>query len=97
MRNAAAAEKAGDLAGARSEYQKAAGLGQPGASAKAEQMRTQLVSRYSVNARSALTRQDLDGSIANWVRVLELDPDNPTAKLELDRVRGLKEKLKNVK
>ena len=97
MRNAAAAERSGDLVRARNEYLKAAGLNQSGGAAKAEQLRTQLVSRYSVNARSALSRQDLDGAIVQWQRVLDLEPDNATARLELDRVRGLKEKLKNVK
>ena len=97
MRNAAAAEKSGDLVRARNEYLKASGLGQTAGTAKAEQIRAQLVTRYSVNARSALSRQDLDGAIVQWQRVLELEPDNATARLELDRVRGLKEKLKNVK
>ena len=97
MRNAAAAEKSGDLVRARNEYVKASGFGQTAGAAKAEQIRAQLVTRYSVNARSALSRQDLDGAIVQWQRVLDLEPDNATARLELDRVRGLKEKLKNVK
>ena len=97
MRNAASAERAADLPRARIEYLKAASYNQPGAAAKAEQLRTQLISRYSLNARSALARQDLDGAILNWQRVLELDPENPTARLELERARGLKDKLKNVK
>ena len=87
MRSATAAERSGDLAKARTEYQTAAGLGAAGASAKADQMRTLLITRYSANARGALARQDLDGSIANWKKVLELDPDNSTAKLEIDRAR----------
>ena len=97
MRNAVAAERAADLPRARAEYLTAASHNQPGAAAKAEQVRTQLVTRYSANARGALARQDLDGAISNWQRVLELEPDNSTARLELDRVRGLKEKFKNVK
>ena len=97
MRNAASAERAADLPRARIEYLKAASFNQPGAAAKAEQLRTQLISRYSLNARSALARQDLDGAIANWQRVLDLDPENPTARLEIERARGLKDKLKNVK
>ena len=97
MRAAAAAERAADLPRARAEYLNAASLNQPGATAKAEQLRTQLVTRYSVNARNALARQDLDGAIGNWQRVIDLDADNATARLELERVRGLKEKLKNVK
>jgi len=97
MRAAAAAERAADLPQARVEYLNAASLNQPGAAAKAEQLRTQLVTRYSVNARNALARQDLDGAIGNWQRVIDLDADNATARLELERVRRLKEKLKNVK
>lgn len=97
MRSAAAYEKAGDLVRARADYQTAANLGQPGAVAKADQMRSQLVARSSTEARSALARQDLDGSIAGWQRVLELEPDNAGARYELERVKGLKEKLKNVK
>ncbi len=97
MRAAAAAERAADLPRARAEYLNAASLNQPGAAAKAEQLRTQLVTRYSVNARNALARQDLDGAIGNWQRVIDLDADNATARLELERVRGLKEKLNNVK
>ncbi len=97
MRNAAAAERAADLPRARAEYLIAASHNQPGAATKAEQLRTQLVTRYSANARGALARQDLDGAIGSWQRVLELEPDNPTARLELERVRSLKEKFKNVK
>ena len=97
MRNAASAERAADLPRARIEYLKAASYNQPGAAAKAEQLRTQLSSRYSLNARSALARQDLDGAILNWQRVLDLEPENPTARLELERARGLKDKLNKVK
>ena len=91
MQRAAAFEKSGDLVRARAEYQNAAGLGQPNATAKAESMRARLVSAYTSAARAALARQDLDGTIANWSRVVELDPDNSTASLELQRARKLKE------
>jgi tetratricopeptide (TPR) repeat protein len=97
MRNAAAAERTGDLARARTEYQNAATLGQPGAAAKADQLRTQLAQRYANAAKGAFSRQDLDASIANWQRVLEVDPDYPQARSELERMRGLKEKLGKVK
>jgi len=92
MRNAAAAEQAGDLPRALNEYVNASSLGEPGAAAKAGELRAQLVVRYSADARSALARQDLDGSIANWQRVLELDPRNSAARLELEHVHQLKEK-----
>jgi len=97
MANADAALRGGDLPRARTEYLNAANLNQPGAAAKAEQLRVQLVARYGMSARNALARQDLDGAISNWQRVIDLDPENATARLELERVRGLKEKLKNVK
>ena len=97
MKNGATAERAGDFVRARSEYLSAASNSQPGATANAERMRTALVARYATNARGALARQDLDGAINNWQKVLELDPENGNARLELERVRGLKEKLQNVK
>ena len=97
MRNGATAEQAGDLPRALAAYRKAENLKQPGASTKVEKVRGQLVSRYSTSARNALARQDLDGAIGNWLRVIELDPGHPTARTELERVRGLKEKLKDVK
>ena len=97
MRSAAAAERAGDLQRARADYQSAAALGQPGAAEKAEQMRTQLVQRYSVAARTAFARQDLDGAIANWQRVLEIEPDNASARSEIEKMRALKKKLGDLK
>ena len=97
MRIGATAEQAGDLPHALAAYRKADNLKQPGASAKVEKVRGQLVSRHSTSARNALARQDLDGAIGNWLRVIELDPGHPTARAELERVRGLKEKLKDVK
>ena len=96
MRNGATAEQAGDLPRALAAYRRADTLKQSGASGRVEKVRGQLVSRYSTSARNALARQDLDGAIGNWQRVLELDPGNSAARFELERVRGLKEKLKNV-
>ena len=97
MRSAAAAERAGDLERAQSEYQRAANLGQPGAAAQVEQLRSQRVQRLSLAARSAFARQDLDGAIAQWQRVLDLAPDNAAARSEIERMRGLKKKLGDVK
>lgn len=95
MRQGEAAERAGDLERAMTEYQRAGD--HPGAAAKAEQMRKQLVVRYTVSARTAFAKQDLDSTISHWDRVIELDPNNETAKLERRKAIGLKEKLKSVK
>jgi len=97
MRSAEAAERSGDLERAYAEYRRAAALDQPQAAAKAEQMRKQLILPATVNARSAFAKQDLDGAIKNWDRVLELDPGNETAKLERQKAIGLKEKIKSLK
>ena len=97
MRDGAAAERATDLPRALLAYRKADSLGQAGAAAKVEQVRTLLVSRYTQAARNAFVKQDLDGAIANWQRVLDLDPNNGTARSELERTRGLKVKLGGVK
>ncbi len=96
MRAAEAAERAGDLDRAMAEYNRAAGLDQAGASAKATEVRRRLVQRHTQAARAAMAKQDLDGSIRSWDRVLELDPGNETARLERQRAVGLKEKLKDI-
>ena len=96
MRNGEAAERANDFERALAEYRKAANLDQPGAEAKVEQVRKQLVLRYSLNARTAFAKQDLDGAIHAWERVLAVDPSNDTAKLELQRALQLKEKVKKL-
>ena len=54
------------------------------------------IARHTRDARAAFARQDLDGAIANWDRVLALDPNNGTAKLERQRAIELKERLKKV-
>ncbi|HEV7913327.1 MAG TPA: hypothetical protein VGP22_06140, partial [Albitalea sp.] len=69
---------------------------EPGAEAKVEQTRKQLVLRYSLNARTAFAKQDLDGAIRGWDRVLGIDPGNDTAKLERQRALALKEKVKKL-
>ena len=51
-------------------------------SAEDARLRSQLVVRFTTNARSAFAKQDLDGSIRQWDRVLSLDPSNETAKPE---------------
>ena len=96
MRAGEAAERGGDLDRALAEYRKAASLDQPGAEAKAEQTRKALVQRYSLNARTAFAKQDLDGAIRGWDRVLNVDPANDTAKLEKQRALALKDKAKKL-
>ena len=96
MRDGAAAERTSDLTRALIAYRKADSLGQTGAAAKAEQTRALLASRYTLAARNAFTKQDLDGAIANWQRVLDVDTNNGTARSELDRSKALKKKLTDV-
>ncbi len=96
LRAAEAAERGGDLERAHAEYRRAASLDQPGAEGKAEHVRKQLVQRYALSARTAFARQDLDGAIRAWDRVLSVDPGNDTAKLERQRALALKEKVKKL-
>lgn len=96
MRTAVTTERSGDLDRARIEYQRAATLEQPGASAKADQLGKQLIIRYTLNARTAFAKQDLDGAIKAWDRVLTVDPASDTAKFERHRAMALKEKAKKL-
>ncbi|MDY0743299.1 LysM domain-containing protein [Paucibacter sp. R3-3] len=93
MKAGEAAERAGNLTRAYAEYLKAASLDQPGADAKAEQVRGKLVTSLSRGARTAFAKQDLDGAIKAWDQVLVVDPGNDTAKLERQRAVSLKQKL----
>ena len=93
MRDAAAAERAGDLARARSAYLRAASLGHPGAAAKAEQAQAQLIERLVVDARRAFARQKLGDAITLWQRVLELAPNHPEAPGQIKRLTELKKKF----
>ena len=95
LRSAEAAERAGDLDRALTEYRRAGD--HPGAATKAELLRKQLAARHTVLARTAFAKQDLDGTIGQWDRVLELDPANETAKLERRKAMDLKKKLESVK
>jgi len=98
LTSAEAAERRGDLDRAYSDYRTATGgeLSNE-ALAKAEQVRRRLVTRYTLAARGAFAKQDLDGSIAQWDRVLQLEPGNDTARLEQQKARALKEKIKSLK
>ena len=98
LRDAQAAEQAGDLEAALGGYRRAAAL-EPtaAATAGADAVRAKLVARHSSEARSALAREDLDGSIRQWDRVLQIDPDNETARLERRRALRLKDKVRALK
>lgn len=67
------------------------------AKAKAEAQRQKLIEQHTQKARASLARQDLDGAIANWSKVLELEPGNDTARLERQKAIALKEKVKALK
>jgi hypothetical protein len=97
MQAGQAAEARGDLEGAYGAYQQAAAANQPGASAKADAVRKRLVQKYSLGARTAFAKQDLDGAIRGWESVLAVDPDNETAKLERQRALTLKAKVDSLK
>jgi hypothetical protein len=94
MRSGDAAAAAGNWDKAYAEYRQAAGLGLIGATAKADAASKRLVDQHSRAARNAMARQDLDGAIRSWDRVLELDPVNETARLERQKALRLKEKVK---
>ena len=98
LTRAEAAEKRGELERAYSDYRAASGgdLG-PESQAKAENLRRRLVQRYTMSARSAFAKQDLDGAIRHWDRVMQLDPSNDTARLEQQKALALKEKIKSLK
>jgi tetratricopeptide (TPR) repeat protein len=92
-----AAEARGDIEGAYGAYQQAAAANEPGAAAKADATRKRLVQKYSLGARTAFARQDLDGAIRGWESVLAVDPANETAKLERQRALTLKAKVDSLK
>lgn len=92
------AQKAGDREQALRLYRHATQLdsNHADARAKAEQMRKELVLQYERGARIAFARQDLNGAIRSWTRVLELDSDNETAKLERQKAVSLKQKVESL-
>lgn len=98
LASAEAAEKRGDVERAYSDYRVATGseLSSDG-QAKAEVLRRRLLQRSTLNARSAFAKQDLDGAIRHWDRVMQLDPGNDTARLERQKAMALKEKIKSLK
>jgi LysM repeat protein len=84
--------RATDVERAHDLFGQAAKLGHPEAPALAEDARKSLIAIYSREARKALARQDLDGSLKNWDKVLAIDPGNETALSEQRKVRALKAK-----
>jgi tetratricopeptide (TPR) repeat protein len=52
-----------------------------------------LVARYQREARAAFAKQDLEGAIRSWDKVLEIDPDNRNAQLERQRAKDLCKRL----
>jgi tetratricopeptide (TPR) repeat protein len=97
LRSAEAAERAGQLERALTEYERAATLDQSGAKARAEAVRKRLVERHGLAARSAFARQDLASAIRSWDRVLELEPSNETARLERQKAQQLQERADKLK
>ena len=98
LASAEASEKRGELERAYSDYRAAtSGELSNEAQAKAETLRRRLVQRHTVSARSAFAKQDLDGAIRHWDRVMQLDPGNDTARLEQQKALALKEKIKSLK
>lgn len=98
LATADAAERRGDLERAYNDYRAASGGDLSAESqARADNLRRRLVQRYTVSARSAFAKQDLDGAIRHWDRVMQLDPSNDTARLEQQKALALKEKIKSLK
>jgi hypothetical protein len=62
--------------------------------AEADRLRVELVQTYERRAREARRAEDLDSCIANWDRVITLDPNNELAKLERQRAVELREILR---
>lgn len=59
--------------------------------------RNAAIARATRAARAAFARQDLDTAIKQWDLVLELDPQNTTARLERQRAVELKDRLSKVR
>ncbi len=97
-REGLAAQRSGNRERAYQQFRHAAQLdpGHADARAKADQLRRELALQHERNARSAFARQDLDGAIRNWDRVLELEPGNDNARLEKQKAQSLKQKIDKV-
>jgi tetratricopeptide (TPR) repeat protein len=87
--------QAGDKDGAYDLFAQAARL-DPKYRTDADRLRPDLVSLHDRKAREAYKRQELDLSIREWNRVLELDPSNEIARLERQRAVDLQAHLERV-
>jgi tetratricopeptide (TPR) repeat protein len=87
--------QAGDKDGAYDLFAQAGRL-DPKYRADADRLRPDLVSLHDRKAREAYKRQELDLSIREWNRVLELDPSNEIARLERQRAVDLQAHLEKV-
>ena len=95
MQQGAAYQKAGNLEAAYEAYRDAAARDPANrdAAAQRDSTRNTLARRYERDAALAFQRQNLDDAIANWDRVLALEPNNQKAKLERERALDLRKKL----
>jgi tetratricopeptide (TPR) repeat protein len=62
----------------------------------ADRVRAELISIHDRKAREAYKRQELDLCIQEWTRVLQLDPSNEIASIELRRAQELDTQLRKV-
>jgi len=61
----------------------------------ADQLRQELVAMHERKAREAFRKQDLTTAIKEWDRVLEIDPNNTTGRLERARADALNKQLES--
>lgn len=63
------------------------------AAQKAEEVKQDMIQRYHKNAMAAFHRQDLDSAIKEWDKVLVLNPDNESARLNRARAVELRKRI----
>jgi tetratricopeptide (TPR) repeat protein len=64
--------------------------------ARAAAAKADAIARLTREATSAFNKQDLDGAIRTWDKLLAIEPNHRTAILERQKAVGLREKLKKV-
>jgi tetratricopeptide (TPR) repeat protein len=89
--------RSGDKEGAYEAFRDAARLEPQNrdAASQRDQVRQELIQHNTREATVALQRQNVAASIRHWNRVLELDPNNASAKANLERARELEKRLKD--